>query len=69
MYQKLKNTRIKKNYSSKYMAKQLNISSPYYSQIENGRRKLTYEMAIKIAKIFNTKPDKLFYEDHINRVD
>ena len=69
MHYKLKEIREKKHYTSKYMAEQLNISKPFYSQIENDKRKLTYDMAIKIAKIFKLKPDKLFYEEHINRVD
>lgn len=69
MHVKLKETRLKHNYSSKYMAEKLHISKPFYSQLENDKRKLTYDMAIKIAKIFNLKPDKLFYEEHISRVD
>ena len=68
MHNKLKEIRLKNHYSSKYMAEQLNISKPFYSQIENDKRKLTYDMALKIAIIFNTKPDKLFYDEHINRI-
>lgn len=50
--------------TSKKMAEQLGISIPFYSQIENRQRRLTYEMAIKIAGIFKTKPDKIFYDDY-----
>ena len=32
-----------------------------YCQIENGQRRLSYQMAVKIAKIFNLKPDDIFY--------
>lgn len=69
MHKKLKEERLKNHYTSKYMAERLNISEPFYSQLENDKRKLTYDMAIKIAKIFKLKPDKLFYEEHVNRVD
>ena len=49
------------------MAEKLEISKPFYCQIENGKRRLTYDMAVRIAQIFKKKPDAIFYEDHINR--
>ena len=48
---KLKQTRQKKGYTTKYMAEQLGISKPFYLQIENDRRSLSYKMAVKIADI------------------
>ena len=45
------------------MADKLGISKAFYSQLENRTRRLSYDMAIKISKIFNSKPDKIFYED------
>lgn len=69
MHNILKETRLKFNYSSKYMAEQLNISKPFYSQLETDKRKLSYDMALKIARIFDMKPDDLFYEEHSKRVD
>ena len=65
---KLKEARIKKGYTAKYMAEQLNISKPFYSQLENDRSTLSYIMAIKIADILKTKPDKLFYDDFKERM-
>ncbi len=47
----------------KEVADMLKISKTYYWQIENGKRRLTYELAKKISKIFNLKPDDIFYED------
>lgn len=47
----------------KDVADMLKISKTYYWQIENGKRRLTYEFAKKISKIFNLKPDDIFYED------
>ena len=64
MNTKLKKLRLKNNYTSKYIAELLGISKPFYSQIENGRRRLTYDMAVRIATIFKMKPDEIFYEDH-----
>ena len=69
MHNKLKEIRLKNHYAQRYMAEKLKISKPFYSFLENDKRILTYDMAIKIAKIFNTKPDRLFYEEHVNRVD
>ena len=45
------------------MADILGISKPYYWQIEHDQKRLTYEMARKIAEIFHLKPDDLFYEE------
>ena len=64
MNSKLKKLRLKNNYTSKDIANILGISKPFYSQIENGRRRLSYDMAVKIASIFKMKPDEIFYEDH-----
>ena len=63
---KLKKIRIKHNYSCGFMSEKLNISRPFYWQLENGKRRLSYEMAIKISKIFNMKPDDIFYNDYKN---
>ena len=50
------------------MAKSLNISKTYYWQLEHNQRRISYEMAIKIAKIFEKKPDEIFYEDFIKKL-
>lgn len=62
---KLKELRLEKKYSVKYMADVLNICPAYYCLIENKKRKLYYEMAIKIANIFDVKPDDLFYSEDV----
>lgn len=64
MNNNLKKIRLKNNYTSKDIADILGISKPFYSQIENGRRRLSYDMAVRIASIFKMKPDEIFYEDH-----
>jgi len=42
------------------VASKLGISKQYYSQLERGDRRLSYDMALRIAKIFNTTPDQIF---------
>ena len=55
--------RKKHKYTCTYMAEQLKISKPFYWQIENKKRRLSYDMAIKIASIFELKPDDIFFKD------
>lgn len=63
MLKKLKSIRLEKGYTHQYMSNLLNISKAFYWQIENNKRKLSYQMAINIASIFEMKPDELFYEE------
>lgn len=42
------------------MAKYLNITPSFYSQIENEKRRLYYDTAVKIAFYFGVKPSDLF---------
>ena len=51
------------------MANMLKISKTYYWQLEQNKRRMTYDMAIKIAKIFNLKPDDLFYDEMTNKTN
>ena len=60
---KLKELRKKNGYTHQQMGDMLNISKIYYWQLENNKRRLYYEMAVKIAAIFNEKPDNIFYEE------
>ncbi len=65
-YRKLTVLRKKNNLTIPDMAEKLNISTAYYSQIETKKKRLSYDMALKIGKIFNLKPDELFFEDEVN---
>lgn len=56
----LKRIRKEKDYTIYDMAKKLNITPSYYSQLENKKRRLFYDMAFKISNIFNMKPDSIF---------
>lgn len=64
IYNKLRTLRKQYHYTSKEMGQKLGISKPFYCKLENQTRRLSYEMAIKIATIFHIKPDAIFYEDH-----
>lgn len=59
---KLKNLikfRIDRNISSKEMAKELDMSTSAYSNLENCKRKPTIEIAYKIREKFNYDGDVL----------
>lgn len=60
---KLKELRIKNNLTYQMMGDLLGISKVFYWQLENNKRRITYDMACKIAQVFKTKPDKIFYEE------
>ena len=64
----LKDLRLRKGFTTQYMADILEISKPFYWQLENMNRRLSYDMAIKIANIFDSKPDKIFYDDYKKQV-
>lgn len=60
MLQNLKEIRKQHHYSCQHMADELGISKVYYWQIESGKRRLSYDLATQIAKIFNRNPDSIF---------
>ncbi len=60
---KLKELRKAKKLTHQMMADYLNISKPFYWQLENGKRRLSYNMAVKIADILKTTPDNIFYQE------
>lgn len=65
MYKKLKEMRYKNGLTAKEVAERVGISKAFYCQLENRRRRLSYETAIKIANVFNVKPDYIFYIETI----
>lgn len=66
-YDKLQKLRMEHGYSCRQIGKMVGITGAYYCQIETGVRNLSYNLACKIAKVFNMKPDEIFYEDHIKK--
>lgn len=61
--EKLKELRLKHGYNFRQMADLVGISKPFYWQIENNQRRMTYDLAIRIAKVFDLKPDDIFYDE------
>jgi len=69
MYKKLKEIRYKNHKTSREVAEMVGISKAFYCQIENRKRRLSYETAIKIAKVFGVKPDYLFYDETFDELN
>ena len=59
---KLEQLKHEHGLTNRTIAKKLGISHIGYYYFESGKRKISYKMAIKIANIFNLKPDDIFYE-------
>lgn len=51
------------------VADAIGVSKPYYWQIENGKRGLSYELAVKIAAVFGRKPDEIFLPDELTKTE
>lgn len=49
------------------VADAIGVSKPYYWQIENGKRRLSYELAVRIAAVFNKKPDDIFLPEELTK--
>jgi putative transcriptional regulator len=58
--EKLKELRISEKKTYQDVADEIEVTKPYYWQIENGKRGLSYGMAVKIAAVFGKKPDEIF---------
>lgn len=66
--EKLRLLRLESKFTHQMMADMLHISKPFYWQIEHKQKRLSYEMAVKIALIFGLKPDDLFYDEFMNNI-
>jgi len=64
---KLRELRLEHKIKLKDMATLVGLSPSFYYQVEKGSRKLSYENAYKIARVFDLKPDQLFYETYKNQ--
>ena len=56
----LKNARIAKNYTQKYIASLLNMKQQAYSRYETGKIELNYELIIKLCNIYEITTIELF---------
>lgn len=64
-YKKLESKRLEYGYTYQQMADMIGVCKSYYWQLEHNNRRLFYDVAKKIASIFNLKPDDLFYDDSL----
>lgn len=60
---KLKRLRTSMHIPQKKLAKELNCSIQFYSQLERGINTLSYENAWVLANYFSVTPDDLFLQD------
>ncbi|MFR8154680.1 MAG: helix-turn-helix transcriptional regulator [Thomasclavelia ramosa] len=60
----LRKTRLKNNLRQKDIAYVLGCTTQYYSQLERGINVLSYDYATRLALMFNTTPDELFFEEY-----
>lgn len=49
------------------MADMIGVSKPYYWQIENEQRGLSYDLAVKIAAVFGKTPDDIFLQEELTK--
>jgi len=63
--------KIRENHGKTHqeVADVIGVSKPYYWQIENGKRGLSYELAVKIAVVFGMKPDDIFLPDGLTKTE
>lgn len=62
-YSTLTKLRKQNHLSMADIANQLDISTAYYCQLETKKKRLSYEMAIRIANVFHLTPDDIFFDD------
>lgn len=62
MIEQLKLIREQNKMTIQDVAEKAGISKSYYSMIENGKRGLSYQLAVKIAHVFRKKPDEIFFD-------
>lgn len=64
---KLKKMREEKGLTYQQVADTIGISKEYYWMIENGKRGLTYPLAVKIANVFKSSPDYIFLDNELTK--
>ena len=51
------------------VADKAGLTKEFYWMIEKGKRKLSYENAVKIAMVFNKEPDDIFLETELTKTE
>lgn len=63
MNKNLKSFRVKYGYTQKQIAEQLNITATTYNFKENRKNQFSLEEAKKIADLFNSTIEEIFFND------
>ncbi|HBC94694.1 MAG TPA: XRE family transcriptional regulator [Pelotomaculum sp.] len=61
MQKSLKSIRAEKGIGQQFMANQLGISKTHYCNLENGKRRLSYAMALQISQILKVPIQNIFF--------
>lgn len=67
MLSKLRKVRNKSGLTQQQVASEVNMTKGGYSQIENGKRGLSYDKAVEISAVFGLKPDDIFFSHQVNK--
>lgn len=62
---RLRALRRKRDFTLEHVAHNAGISVPHLSMIENGKRGLSYDLAVSIASVFGTTPDEIFLPNEL----
>lgn len=68
MIEELRKKRFQRGYSCELMSRKLKISKTYYWQLEQGKRRLSYNLALKMANIFKCTIDELFANYYMKKL-
>lgn len=63
----LRTIRTNKGYTQQFIGQKLKMTKSGYHMIEAGKRTISYATAVEIAKLFNARPDDIFYDDFVNK--
>jgi len=64
---RLKHIREEHTKTLQEVAEEVGSTKPYYWQIEKGEKVLSYELAVKIASVFEMKPDDIFLPEELTK--
>lgn len=64
---RLKEMRLKHKKTLQQLAQETNVTKAHLSQIENGKRRPSYVLAIRIAEALSTTPDKIFLPSKLTK--
>lgn len=66
---KLIEIRKKNKKTLQQVADAIGVSKAYYWLIENGKRRLSYDLAVKIANYFGLNPDDIFLSSELTKTE